>query len=417
MRGPKTLAQIIDADLTRFRAGRPLTGVAGAVVTLVSGAVKVTFLMVFSMLAATVGFVLTQSGGGAIVFALLPLFIAFLLRKPDPLKVWRDALRSDGFDVSIIDGGTEIETRVGGRVTMTYRFAPGDDARESLQLYCTPPLPFDLTGVVRTVRLRPPTFDGDLEVLASPAQLACFTGPVRAALSAMARPIEFREASLTFALDAGAFDVPADDLDALVEALADLATDMANPTPALLRISAGGDGGAALFDAARASALLLADGVAPRATSDVLAAVRACMAGDFEALRAAPCDWGPRAIICRGVFRAGGLSEVAVDQLCAGAKTLPDTEEGCINAIGVLGALASPAARARFERLGEVGTLSAARWLGDAQFPTEHGLQDAADAARAAIHQRLHVHGALSIDERDAAGGVSMLDPGDTDRG
>lgn len=407
---PKSLASAVEQGLETVREGRPLTGVVGAASTLISGAITVFLMVLLGSILAMGGFLLFDGLLGAFACALGAMVVVWVLRSIRPDQAWRHELKAKGLRVQRVHRGAEVELRVQGPVAVTYRFAPNDEVIECLQLRCDPPLPTALRGEAHALRLGAPTLDGALDIGGSPAQAACITGSVRAALTALGRPLQFRQSSLQFALERSSFDVPAKAFDALAAALATLARDLADPTPALLRISALHDADAALFDAARACVLLLADGIEPQAAPQVLACVRACIAGDFDALVTAPVLPAQRSAICRGVFRSGISPNVGFNWLVSGARGLPDTEAGCVDAIGLLSAVESPAARLRIARLAEVGSLAAAHWLGDAQFPSVHGLQEAADAARAAIHGRLHVHGALSIGAVSEAGGVSMVE-------
>ncbi|MGK0360627.1 MAG: hypothetical protein ACI9U2_002940, partial [Bradymonadia bacterium] len=358
---PKSLASAVEQGLEIVREGRPRTGVVGAASTLLSGAITVFLMVLLGSILAMGGFLLFDGLLGAFVCALGAMVVVWVLRSIRPDQAWRHALKAKGLTVQRVHrGGAEVELRVQGPVAVTYRFAPDDDVVECLQLRCVPPLPTVLRGAVHTLRLGAPTLDGALDLGGSPAQAACITGSVRAALTALGRPLQFRQSYLQFALERHSFDVPADAFDALAAALATLARDLADTTPALLRISALHDSDAALFDAARACVVLLADAIEPRAAPQVLACVRACIAGDFDALLAAPLSPAQRSAICRGVFRSGFSPNVGFKELVDGARGLPDTEAGCIDAIGLLGAVESPAARLRIARLTEVGSLAAA---------------------------------------------------------
>ena len=401
----------VEESLADVRADRPWTGVAGTLVTVVSIAFTLFWMAFVGTLMALAGFLLTQSGIGALLFAMSGVIVVGLLRIKQPIKAWRYALQANGFTVTVADAGTDVDLRVHGPVAFSYRFAPREDVIERLQVRCDPPLPATLAGDADAPRLGAPTFDGGLDLRGAPLHLACVTAPVRAALTGLGRPVHLRDSTLHFAIRRGPLDVPAGTFDALTQALAALAIDLAEPTAALQRISAGRGSDAAYFDAARACAVLLAEDIEPQGAPGVSECVRAALAGDFEPLLTGPLDAAQRSAICRGVYRSGVATE-GFAALVFGANALPDTEAGCTDAIGLLCAVESLAALRKFERLGQIGSMTAARWLSAMQFPKAHGLQAAADAARAAIHGRLHVQGALTLQADDAVGGVALVEHG-----
>ena len=402
-----SLTSRVEAALVDIRSDRPLTGIAAAGWTLMAMGFTAIASLVLAVTFGLLGALITSGVWGGGIGAIIGLGLSLLI-PARPNRDWRKRLTNQGLDVQRVQRATEVELAVDAPVRVLYRLAPSDASLESLLIRCTPDLPRTLTANVTAPRLGSPVFDGGLQLEGLRIERACVTAALRAALAGLDRPVAIRQSTVHIALKRGPFSLPDGALDYLAVALYQLAIDLADPMPALQRIAT-----EAPFDAARACGILLREGVQPvDANHDLLAFVRAGLAGEFDIALALPISADDRNAICRGLYRAGVCTEKGFASLVFAATQMPDTEAGCMDAAGVLSAIESLAAKARFQRLGKIGSLVAARWLGEAQFPEPYGIQAAADAARIAIHQRLHVHGALSIDTAEAAGGVTIVETG-----
>lgn len=403
----KSLTTRVEQALENVRSDRPLTGIAAAGWTLMAMGFTAIAGLALAAVFGLLGALITRGAWGGGVGAIIGVGLS--LRIPArPNRDWRARLAQEGMAVKRRRAATEVELLYRAPVRVFYRLAPGDQAVESLVLRCTPALPATLKIETRELRLGAPTFDGGLQLEGAPIEQACVTAALRSALARLGRPVVIRQGMAQIAIRPGRFELPDGAVDDLAAALHQLTVDLADPIPALQRIA-----GEAPFDAARAAGILLADGVHPaNAPDDLVAFVRAGLAGQFEVALALPITADDKNAMCRGLYRAGVCAKVGFASLVFATKDMPDTEAGCIEALGVLTAIESLAAAARFERLGAIGSLAAARWLGAAHFPHGSGIQAAADAARAVIHRRLHVHGALSIEVADVAGGMTIVEAG-----
>lgn len=402
--GPAETYDLLVRSLRDVQHDRPLTGLAAAGWTVMSLAFTALAGVFIALVLAIVLGLVTQSFEGAGVGAIIGLLLSTRI-PARPHRDWRRRLTSEGYTLSHGRGVTDVRLPVED-LPIHYRLHPSGPVLETIWF------DLDLPAGLCVAPGEPPTgdlaFDRHLGVRGTPKQCACIDAPIRDALVGIGAGLRIARGRVQIAInrEGPTFDTAAFAI--FAAAIWQLEADMRDPAAALQQVARG-----APFDAAQAIAILESETTpVVGADPDVLTLVRHLLAGDVElGLRSTACPPDVRAAVVAGLMRHPRLvsTDALVRTATALAEACPDDEAGCLEAADFLLAVRSGALGARLVRLGDIGALQAALWLGRTPLPA--ALQPVADRTRAAIQQRLHLDGALTL-EAQQAGAVTVVDTG-----